>query len=138
MTYLSSDPLLAWNRVVKLYQELDLPIVEAVVGTDRFLSLFSEGSLFKEIISRKNFPIVFRQKWDNVYRFFHEGNPSNRINKIILDAKIKYQKINMEIDMNDCDFLISNALNKRNEFFIGIGKNKEDVMIAQSKLKEFK
>jgi hypothetical protein len=137
VTYLSSDPLLAWNRVVKLYQELDLPMIEAVSGTDRFLSLFSEGSLFKEIISGKNFPVVFRQKWDNVYRFFHEGNPSNRINKIILDARTRYQKINMEIDMNKCDFLIINALANKNEFFIGIGKNKEDIMIAQSKLKVF-
>ncbi|MER5175613.1 MAG: hypothetical protein ABJB73_07535 [Candidatus Nitrosocosmicus sp.] len=137
VTYLSSDPLLAWNRVIKLYQELDLPIAEAVSGTDRFLSLFSEGSLFKEIISGKNFPVVFRQKWDNVYRFFHEGNPSNRINKIILDARIRYQKINMEVDMNICDFLISIALINKNEFFIGIGKNKEDIMVAQSKLKAF-
>nr|MBA3749425.1 hypothetical protein [Nitrosopumilus sp.] len=135
VTYLSSDPLLAWNRVIKLYQELNLPIAEAVSRTDRFLSLFSEGSLFKEIISRKNFPDLFRQKWNNVYRFFHEGNPSNRINNIILDKKIKYQKINMEIGMNNCDFLISDAILKKNEFFIGIGKNREDVMIAQSKLK---
>jgi tRNA G46 methylase TrmB len=135
VTYLSSDPLLAWDRVIKLYQELNLPIAEAVSRTDRFLSFFSEESLFKEIISRKNFPDIFRQKWNNVYRFFHEGNPSNRINNIILDARIKYQKINMEIDMNNCDFLISNAILKKNEFFIGIGKNREDIMIAQSKLK---
>ena len=137
VTYLSSDPLLAWDRVVKLYQELELPLVEAVSGTDRFLSLFSEGSLFKEIISGKNFPVTFRQKWDNVYRFFHEGNPSNRINKIILDARKRYQKINMEVNMKNCDFLISNALANKNEFFIGIEKNKENIMIAQSKLKIF-
>jgi tRNA G46 methylase TrmB len=135
VTYLSSDPLFVWDRVVKLYEELDLPLVEAVSGTDRFLSLFSEGSLFKEIISGKNFPVVFRQKWDNVYRFFHEGNPSNHINKIILDARTRHQKINMEINMNNCDFLISNALANKNEFFIGIGKNKENIMIARSKLK---
>ena len=137
VTYLSSDPLLAWNRVVKLYQELDLPLAETVSGTDRFLSLFSEGSLFKEIVSGKNFPAVFRQKWDNVYRFFHEGNPSNRIDKIILDARIRYQKVNMEINMNNCDFLISNAITNKNEFFIGVGKNKENIMIAQSRLKVF-
>jgi tRNA G46 methylase TrmB len=136
VTYLSSDPLLAWNRVIKLYQELNLPISEAVLRTDRFLSFFSEESLFKEIISRKNFPEIFRQKWDNVYRFFHEGNPSNRINKIIFDARMKYNKINMELDMNSCEFIISNAIIKKNEFFIGIGKNKDDIMTAQSKLKE--
>ena len=39
--------------------------------------------------------------------------------------------------MNDCDFLITNALADKNEFFIGIGKNKEEVIIAQSKLKVF-
>lgn len=136
VTYLSSDPLLAWNRVIKLYQELNLPISEAVLRTDRFLSFFSEESLFKEITSRKNFPEIFRQKWDNVYRFFHEGNPSNRINKIIFDARMKYNKINMELDMNSCEFIISNAIIKKNEFFIGIGKNKEDIMTAQSKSKE--
>jgi hypothetical protein len=138
VTYLSSEPLLAWNRVIKLYQELDLPILEAVTGTDRFLSLFSDESLFKEIINRKNFPITFRQKWDNVYRFFHEGNPSNRINKIIMDAKTKYQKINVEMDTKNCDFLISNALSFKNEFYLGIGKDKENIMIAQTKLKSLK
>ena len=137
VTYLSSDPLLAWNRVVRLYQELDLPVIEAIAGTDRFLSLFAEGSLFKEIISRKNFPVSFKQKWENVYAFFHEGNPSNHINKIILDARTRYQKINMEINMNDCDFLISSATTFMNEFFIGIGKNKETMIHAQSKLKMF-
>ena len=48
VTYLSSDPLLAWNRVVKLYQELDLPIVEAVSGTDRFLSLSQKNHYLKK------------------------------------------------------------------------------------------
>ena len=135
VTYLSSDPLLAWNRVINLYQELNLPIAEAVLRTDKFLSFFSEESLFKEIISRKTFPQIFKQKWDNVYRFFHEGNPSNRINELIFNARIKYNRINMELDMNNCDFIISNAIVNKNEFFIGIGKNKEDVMVAQSKLK---
>lgn len=134
VTYLSSDPLLAWDRVLKLYDELDFPTVEAVYRTDRFLSLFSEGSLFKEIISGKNFPEVFRQKWDNVYQFFHEGNPSNRINKIIIDAKAKYQKVNIDLEMTFCDYLINNALQNTNEFFIGIGKTKEEIMIAQEKL----
>ncbi len=40
----------------------------------------------------------------------------------------------MEMDMNNCEFIISNAIIKKNEFFIGIGKNKEDIMTAQSKL----
>ena len=134
VTYLSSDPLLAWNRVVKLYEELDFPIVEAVSRTDRFLSLFSEGSLFKEIITRKNFPVIFRQKWDNVYQFFHEGNPANKINNLILDAKTKYEKINMDVKTSSCDFLINNALNKRNEYFIGIVKDKIEIVNTQAKL----
>ncbi|WP_148685183.1 HD domain-containing protein [Candidatus Nitrosocosmicus hydrocola] len=134
VTYLSSDPLLAWNRVVKLYEELDFPIVEAVSRTDRFLSLFSEGSLFKEIITRKNFPDVFRQKWDNVYQFFHEGNPANKINNLILEAKTKYEKINMDVKTSNCDFLINNALKKRNEYFIGIVKDKLEIINTQTKL----
>lgn len=134
VTYLSSDPLLAWNRVVKLYEELDFPIVEAVSRTDRFLSLFSEGSLFKDIITRKNFPDVFRQKWDNVYQFFHEGNPANKINSLILDAKTKYEKINMDVNTSSCDYLISSALKKKNEYFIGIVKDKIEIINTQSKL----
>lgn len=132
VTYLSSDPLLAWNRVIKLYDELDFPIVEAISRTDRFLSLFSEGSLFKEIISQKNFPDVFRQKWNNVYQFFHEGNPTNTINKIILSAKTKYQKINMEIEITDCEFTISESIIKKEEFFICIGKEQDEIIKAQS------
>lgn len=138
VTYLSSDPLLAWNRVVKLYEELDFPIVEAVSRTDRFLSLFSEGSLFKDIITRKNFPDVFRQKWGNVYQFFHEGNPANKINSLILDAKTKFDKINMDVRTSSCDFLISNALNKKNEYFIGIVKDKAEIINTQAKLSGIK
>ncbi|WP_458745530.1 HD domain-containing protein [Candidatus Nitrosocosmicus sp. T] len=134
VTYLSSDPLLAWNRVVKLYEELDFPLVEAVSRTDRFLSLFSEGSLFKDIVSRKNFPDVFRQKWDNVYQFFHEGNPSNKINNLILDAKTKYEKIDMDVSTGNCDYLINIALQNKNEYYIGIVKDKEEIIKAQAKL----
>lgn len=134
VTYLSSDPLLAWDRVVKLYEELDFPLVEAVSRTDRFLSLFSEGSLFKDIISRKNFPEVFRQKWNNVYQFFHEGNPSNKINNLILDAKTKYQKVNIDMDTDSCDLLINIAIQKKEEFFIGLVKEKDEIINTQSKL----
>lgn len=138
VTYLSSDPLLAWNRVVKLYEELDFPIVEAVSRTDRFLSLFSEGSLFKDIITRRNFPDVFRQKWNNVYQFFHEGNPANKINNLILEAKTKFEKINMDVKTSSCDFLINNALSKRNEYFIGIVKDKAEIINTQAKLSGIK
>lgn len=134
VTYLSSDPLLAWNRVVKLYEELDFPLVEAVSRTDRFLSLFSEGSLFKDIISRKNFPDVFRQKWDNVYQFFHEGNPSNKINNLILDAKTKYEKINMDVSVSNSDYLINTALQNKNEYHIGVVKDKDEIIKTQTKL----
>jgi tRNA G46 methylase TrmB len=136
VTYLSSDPLLAWNRVVKLYEELDFPLVGAVSRTDRFLSLFSEGSLFKEIISRKTFPDVFRQKWDNVYQFFHEGNPSNKINNLILDAKTRYEKINMDVSASNCDYLIDTALQNKNEYHIGIVKDKEEIIKTQTRLSE--
>jgi len=136
VTYLSSDPLLAWNRVVKLYEELDFPLVGAVSRTDRFLSLFSEGSLFKDIISRKTFPDVFRQKWDNVYQFFHEGNPSNKINNLILDAKTKYEKINMDVLVSNCDYLINTALHNKNEYHIGIIRDKDEIIKAQTKLSE--
>ena len=136
VTYLSSDPLLAWNRVVKLYEELDFPLVGAVSRTDRFLSLFSEGSLFKDIISRRTFPDVFRQKWDNVYQFFHEGNPSNKINNLILDAKTKYEKINMDVSAGNCDYLINTALQNKNEYHIGIVKDKDDIIKTQTKLSE--
>src|SRR4029078_4431089 len=136
VTYLSSDPLLAWNRVVKLYEELDFPLVGAVSRTDRFLSLFSEGSLFKDIISRRTFPDVFRQKWDNVYQFFHEGNPSNKINNLICNAKTKYEKINMDVSAGNCDYLINTALQNKNEYHIGIVKDKDDIIKTQTKLSE--
>src|SRR5690606_6426661 len=94
--------------------------------------------LFKDIITRKNFPDVFRQKWGNVYQFFHEGNPANKINSLILDAKTKFDKINMDVRTSSCDFLISNALNKKNEYFIGIVKDKAEIINTQAKLSGIK
>ena len=69
-----------------------------------------------------------------MYQFFHEGNPANKINNLILDAKTKYEKINMDVKTSSCDFLINNALKKRNEYFIGIVKDKIEIVNTQAKL----
>ena len=49
VTYMGSDPIRAWDRVTNLYDELDLPKVEAVSRTDAFFSDFAETDSFSRI-----------------------------------------------------------------------------------------
>ena len=44
----------------------------------------------------------------------------------------------MDIKTSSCDFLINNALNKRHEYFIGIVKDKIEIINAQAKLSGIK
>ncbi|HYZ59553.1 MAG TPA: hypothetical protein VE544_07835, partial [Nitrososphaeraceae archaeon] len=96
VTYMGSDPLRAWDRVSKLYDELYLPRFEAVSRTDAFFSDFADNETFKELIGMRNFPEIFRQRWNLVYQFFHEGNPSTQLNRTISSARRLYLKVNLE------------------------------------------
>ena len=55
--------------------------------------------IFKELINNRNFPDIFRQRWNLVYQFYHEGNSPNQINRIIMNAKKSNSKINLEIGL---------------------------------------
>jgi hypothetical protein len=136
VTYMGSDPIRAWDRVTNLYDELDLPKVEAVSRTDAYFSDFAETDLFKELINMRHFPYIFRQRWNLVYQFFHEGNPSTQINRIISKTKNLYLKINMEIAMRKGDMLQEIATNNWAEYFIGIGKDQNEVLKAKSRFAE--
>ncbi|MBV9177391.1 MAG: HD domain-containing protein [Nitrososphaeraceae archaeon] len=133
VTYMSSDPIRAWDRVTNLYNELDLPKLEAVSRTDAFFSDFAETKLFKELITMRQFPDIFRQRWNMIYQFFHEGNPSTQVNRIITKTKNLYLKINLEIAMRRGDMLQEIATNNWAEYFIGIGKDQNEVLKAKSR-----
>lgn len=131
VTYMGSDPLMAWDRVTNLYEELYLPKVEAVLRTDAFFSDFAETDLFKELINTRHFPTIFRQRWNLVYQFFHEGNPSTQLNRTIQRARKLYLKVNVEIEMNRPDILEQIGVNNWAEYFIGIGKDRNVVVHAK-------
>jgi tRNA G46 methylase TrmB len=133
VTYMSSDPIRAWDRVTNLYDELELPKVEAVSRTDAFFSDFAETELFKELIGMRQFPDTFRQRWNMVYQFFHEGNPSTQINRMITKTKNLYLKINMELAMHRGEMLQEIATNNWAEYFIGIGREQNEVLKAKSR-----
>lgn len=133
VTYMSSDPIRAWDRVTNLYDELELPKVEAVSRTDAFFSDFAETELFKELIGMRQFPDTFRQRWNIVYQFFHEGNPSTQINRMITKTKNLYLKINMELAMHRGEMLYEIATSNWAEYFIGIGKEQHEVLKAKSR-----
>lgn len=133
VTYMSSDPIRAWDRVSSLYDELNLPRVEAVSRTDAFFSDFAENELFKDLIRVRHFPEIFRQRWNMVYDFFHEGNPSTQLHKAISKARHLYTKINIEICMKYSEKLEEIAANNWAEFFIGIGKDQKEVLKAKSR-----
>ena len=132
VTYMGSDPIRAWDRVSKLYDELYLPRFEAVSRTDAFFSDFADNELFKEIIRMRNFPEILRQRWNLVYQFFHEGNPSTQLNRTISNARRLYLKVNLDVGMRNCEMLYRMASNHWSEYFIGIGKDQNEVLRAKS------
>ena len=132
VTYMGSDPIRAWDRVSKLYDELYLPRFEAVSRTDAFFSDFADNELFKEIIRMRNFPEILRQRWNLVYQFFHEGNPSTQLNRTISSARRLYLKVNLDVGMRNCEMLYRIASNHWSEYFIGIGKDQNEVLRAKS------
>lgn len=127
VTYMGSDPLRAWNRVTSLYDELYLSKLEAVSRTDTFFSDFADKKIFQELLRVKSFPEIFRNRWNLVYQFFHEGNPSTSLNRTIENAHKLFLKVNMEIGMLYGKMMYFIAGNNWAEYFIGIGKNHSEV-----------
>jgi tRNA G46 methylase TrmB len=136
VTYMGSDPVRAWDRVTNLYNELNLPKLEAVARTDAFFADFSENEMFKQIINMKHFPYIFRQRWRLIYQFFHEGNPSTQLNRTITNARRMYAKVNLEIGLRRSEMLQGMAVDNYFEYFIGIGKDQNEVFKAKIKFAE--
>src|SRR5215831_10083184 len=136
VTYMSSDPIRAWDRVSNLYDELYLPKVEAVSRTDAFFSDFADNESFRELIRGRQFPDIFRQRWNMIYQFFHEGNPSTQLNRTISMARKLYIKVNIEIRMKRCELLEEIAANNWAEYFIAISKDQNEVLKAKTKFAE--
>jgi tRNA G46 methylase TrmB len=133
VTYMGSDPVRAWTRVTSLYDELYLPRLEAVSRTDSFFSDFADTKLFLELINSKSFPSIFKNRWNLVYQFFHEGNPSTAVVRTINNARNSYLKINLEVGFLKVDNLYNIASNNWSEYFIGISKDQQEVLVAKSK-----
>lgn len=136
VTYMVSDPVRAWDRVNNLYDELFLPKLEAVSRTDAFFADFADLPLYRELLAQRGFPDVFRRRWNLIYQFFHEGNPSTPLNRTIEMARKIYFKVNMELDMRQGEMLQEIASNNWSEYFIGIGKDQGEVLKAKSRLAE--
>ena len=125
---MSSDPIRAWDRVTSLYDELYLPKLEAVSRTDAFFADFAETRLFKELLRSKTFPDVFRQRWNLIYQFFHEGNPSTQLNRTIADAKKLFLKVNVQLAMMNGEMLEQVAIDNWAEYFIGVSDDQQEVL----------
>jgi hypothetical protein len=136
VTYMGSDPVRAWDRVTSLYDELNLPKLEAVSRTDAFFTDFSENEMFKKIINMKHFPYIFRQRWNLIYQFFHEGNPSTQLNRTIATARRMYAKVNLEIGLRQGEMLQAMAVDNYFEYFIGIGKDQNEVFKVKRRFAE--
>jgi hypothetical protein len=133
VTYMSSDPIRAWDRVTNLYDELYLPKLEAVSRTDAFFADFAETALFKELLNTKTFPDVFRQRWNLIYQFFHEGNPSTQLNRTIADAKKLFLKVNVQLAMMNGEMLEQVAIDNWAEYFVGISEDQQEVLRAKNR-----
>jgi tRNA G46 methylase TrmB len=136
VTYMGSDPVRAWDRVTNLYDELNLPKLEAVPRTDAFFGDFAENTLFNRLISTRYFPLIFRQRWKLIYDFFHEGNPSTQLNRTIATARRMYAAVNLELGLRKGEMLRTMAVENWSEYFIGIGRDQSEVFNAKSKFAE--
>lgn len=136
VTYMGSGPVRAWDRVTNLYDELNLPKLEAVPRTDAFFGDFADNPLFNRLIGTKYFPFIFRQRWRLIYDFFHEGNPSTQLNRTIATARKIYSAVNLEIGMKRGEMLRTMAVENWAEYFIGIGRDQNEVFKAKSKFAE--
>jgi len=136
VTYMGSDPIRAWNRVTSLYDELLLPKLEAVSRTDSYFSDFADTHLFRELIKMRGFPDVFKSRWNSVYQFFHEGNPSTVLVRTIINARKSFLKLNMIVGYFKGEMIYQLANNIYAEFFIGIGDDQHEVFFAKSKITE--
>lgn len=134
VTYMSSDPINAWYRVISLYEELMLPRFEAISRTDQFFSEVMKIELFQELLNNRNFPEVFKERWNLVYQFYHEGIPSTQINRTIENAQKAYSKINLHIGVKTGNLLYHIATDCTDEYFIGIGTDEEAVLNIKDKL----
>ena len=134
VTYMSSDPINAWYRVISLYEELMLPRFEAISRTDQFFSEVMKIELFQELLNNRNFPEVFKERWNLVYQFYHEGIPSTQINRTIENAQKAYSKINLHIGVKTGNLLYHIATDYTDEYFIGIGTDEEAVLNIKDKL----
>ncbi|HEX9319264.1 MAG TPA: hypothetical protein VF884_10035, partial [Nitrososphaeraceae archaeon] len=112
--------------------ELYLPKLEAVSRTDTFFSDFADIPIFQKLINSKNFPEIFKRRWNLVYQFFHEGNPSTSLNRTVEKARRMFLKVNVEIGMLRGEMMHYIALHNWAEYFVGIGKNQEEVSKAKS------
>jgi hypothetical protein len=136
VTYMGSDPIRAWNRVTNLYDELFLPKLEAVSRTDSYFSDFADTHLFQELIRMRGFPDVFKSRWNSVYQFFHEGNPSTVLVRTIINARKSFLKLNMFVGYFKGEMIYQMANEIYAEFFIGIGEDQNEISFAKSKITE--
>jgi hypothetical protein len=134
VTYMGSDPISAWDRVTYLYNELMLSKFEAVSKTDKFFLEFIDVDLFKELINNRNFPNIFRQRWNLIYQFYHEGNPSTQINKTISTAQESFSKINLDISLITGDYLFYIASEYPQDYFVGIGGDQREIIGIKNKM----
>ena len=68
-----------------------------------------------------------------IYQFFHEGNPSTQINRMISKTRNLYLKVNLEFAMRRGEMLQQIATNNWAEYFIGIGRDQNEVLRAKLK-----
>ncbi|MEM3160846.1 MAG: hypothetical protein QXJ74_08695, partial [Nitrososphaera sp.] len=76
----------------------------------------------------------FRQRWNLIYQFFHEGNPSTPLNRTIETARRMYLKVNIEVGMRRGEMLQAMAADNWSEYFVGIGRDQGEVLKAKSRL----
>lgn len=84
----------------------------------------------------RGFPDVFKNRWNSVYQFFHEGNPSTVLVRTIINARKSFLKLNVLVGYFKAEIIYQMANQIYAEFFIGIGEDQNEISFAKSKIGE--
>ncbi|HKQ22312.1 MAG TPA: hypothetical protein VJS91_09755, partial [Nitrososphaeraceae archaeon] len=87
-------------------------------------------------IKMRGFPDVFKSRWNSIYQFFHEGNPSTVLVRTIINARKSFVKLNMIVGYFKGEMIYQLANDIYAEFFIGIGDDQNEIFFAKSKITE--
>ena len=125
VTYMGSDPVRAWDRVTNLYDELNLPKLEAVPRTDAFFGILPKTNSFNRLISTKLFSLHIPAAVEPDIRVFSRRQSVYSAQQDNSNSSQDVPAVNLEIGMRRGEMLRSHGSGQLVRIFHWNGKGPE-------------